>query len=74
MVGDVARGRLQRRADPLLLGERDRIKDLEPLLRRASVWSEAEVRQLLVAYLGEAGDIERWSQRLGARRRHKESR
>jgi hypothetical protein len=38
------------------------------------VWSEAEVRQLLAAYLGEAGDIERWSQRLGARRRHKESR
>ena len=59
---------------PLLLGERDRIKDLEPLLRRASVWSEAEVRRLLAAYLGEAGDIERWSQRLGARRRHKESR
>ena len=59
---------------PLLLGERDRIRDLEPLLRRASVWSEAEVRQLLAAYLGEAGDIERWSQRLGARRRHKESR
>ena len=57
-----------------MLGERDRIRDLEPLLRRASVWSEAEVRQLLAAYLGEAGDIERWSQRLGARRRHKESR
>ncbi|WP_068830224.1 lipopolysaccharide kinase InaA family protein [Pseudomonas sp. BMS12] len=59
---------------PLLLGERDRIKDLEPLLRRASVWSEDEVRQLLAAYLGQAGDLERWGQRLGARRRHKESR
>lgn len=59
---------------PLLLGERDRIKDLEPLLRRAGVWSEAEVRQLLAAYLGERGDIERWYLRLGARRRHKETR
>jgi hypothetical protein len=59
---------------PLLLGERDRIKDLEPLLRRASAWSEVEVRQLLLAYLGEGGGIERWSQRLGARRRHKELR
>lgn len=58
----------------LLLGERDRIKDLEPLLRRASAWSEAEVRQLLAAYLGEGGDVERWSRRLGARRQHKESR
>lgn len=59
---------------PLLLGERDRIKDLEPLLRRASVWSEGEVGQLLAAYLGNTGDLARWSQRLGARRRDKESR
>lgn len=59
---------------PLLLGERDRVKDLEPLLRRASAWSEAEVRQLLAAYLGEGEDLERWSRRLGARRQHKESR
>ncbi|WP_394561434.1 lipopolysaccharide kinase InaA family protein [Aquipseudomonas alcaligenes] len=59
---------------PLLLGERDRIKDLEPLLRRASVWSEADVQQLLAAYLGAPGDVERWSQRLGARRRNKEAR
>ncbi|WP_043308475.1 lipopolysaccharide kinase InaA family protein [Pseudomonas sp. ML96] len=59
---------------PLLLGERDRIKDLEPLLRRASVWSEADVQQLLSAYLGAAGDVGRWNQRLGARRRNKETR
>jgi hypothetical protein len=59
---------------PLLFGRRDRIKDLEPLLRRASVWSEAEVRQLLAAYLGAGADIEPWSQHLGARRRHKEAR
>ena len=59
---------------PLLFGRRDRIKDLEPLLRRASAWSEAEVRQLLAAYLGNEADIEPWSQHLGARRRHKETR
>ena len=57
----------------LLFGRRDRIKDLEPLLCRASVWIEAEVRELLLAYLGSAGDLERWWQRLGARRRHKEA-
>lgn len=56
---------------PLLLGERDRIKDLEPLVRRADAWGEDERRQLLAAYLGEGGAVERWSQRLGARRRHK---
>lgn len=58
---------------PLLLGERDRIRDLEPLLRRASVWSDGEVRQLLEAYLGHAADTRRWQQRLLRRRRHKES-
>ncbi|HUE92023.1 lipopolysaccharide kinase InaA family protein [Pseudomonas sp.] len=59
---------------PLLFGRRDRIKDLEPLLRRASVWSEADVRELLLAYLGATGDLEGWWQQLGARRRHKETR
>lgn len=59
---------------PLLFGRRDRIKDLEPLLRRASAWSEAEVRELLLAYLGAAGELEGWWQKLGARRRHKETR
>ena len=59
---------------PLLFGQRDRVKDLEPLLRRASVWSEAEVRVLLVAYLGEAADLGSWSERLGTRRRNKEAR
>ncbi|MGQ7959677.1 lipopolysaccharide kinase InaA family protein [Pseudomonas sp. SP16.1] len=59
---------------PLLFGRRDRIRDLEPLLRRASVWGEVEMRKLLAAYLdGEAG-LERWFARLGARRLHKESR
>ena len=59
---------------PLLFGKRDRVKDLEPLLRRASVWSEAEIRLLLLSYLGNEGDVESWSLRLGARRRHKEAR
>ena len=59
---------------PLLFGERDRVKDLEPLLRRASVWSKEEVGVLLAAYLGETADLGRWSERLGARRRNKEAR
>lgn len=59
---------------PLLLGRRDRIKDLEPLLRRARIWSEAEVRELLAAYLGGAADVDAWWRRLGARQRHKEAR
>lgn len=59
---------------PLLFGERGRIKDLEPLLRRASVWREADVRRLLIAYLGAGESVERWYERLGARRRHKRAR
>jgi len=59
---------------PLLFGARDRIRDLEPLLRRASVWSEAEVRQLLAAYLPAGADIEHWWRLLGARRLNKEAR
>lgn len=59
---------------PLLFGERERIKDLEPLLRRASVWSEDEVRQLLTAYLPQGDDLARWLQRLGARRNNKDAR
>lgn len=59
---------------PLLFGERDRVKDLEPLLRRASVWSDEDIGVLLEAYLGETADLGRWSERLGARRRNKEAR
>jgi len=59
---------------PLLFGARDRVKDLEPLLRRAAVWSEAEVRLLLAAYLPQGDDIAPWLQRLGARRLNKEAR
>jgi hypothetical protein len=59
---------------PLLFGMHDRIKDLEPLLRRARVWDEVEVDVLLAAYLGGSADLERWNARLGVRRRDKEAR
>ena len=59
---------------PLLLGRRDRIKDLEPLLRRARIWSESEFRELLAAYLGDTADVDRWWHMLSARQRNKEAR
>ncbi|MNJ51339.1 Lipopolysaccharide kinase (Kdo/WaaP) family protein [compost metagenome] len=62
---------------PLLLGMRDRLKDLEPLLRRAPNWSEAEVRLLLASYLDQPADsplVDSWLQRLVRRRREKEAR
>lgn len=62
---------------PLWFGLRDRVKDLEPLLRRAPDWSEVDVRQLLAAYLGSAAggaEVDHWYKRLGARRRKKEKR
>ena len=62
---------------PLLLGMRDRLKDLEPLLRRASAWSEADARTLLGAYLAlpaDSAQVDTWLQRLMQRRRHKEAR
>lgn len=62
---------------PLLFGWRDRVKDLEPLLRRAPQWSDEQVRQLLAAYLEQPEDsalLATWHQRLTARRSHKENR
>ncbi|MBC3364101.1 lipopolysaccharide kinase InaA family protein [Pseudomonas sp. SWRI154] len=62
---------------PLVFGQRDRVKDLEPLLRRARAWSEADVRLLLSAYLGQPVDgvlVDEWINRLSARRTHKEVR
>jgi hypothetical protein len=62
---------------PLLFGMRDRVKDLEPLLRRAPQWSEAHVRELLAAYLDQPVDsslVDTWLQRLTRRRSHKETR
>ncbi|WP_314915408.1 lipopolysaccharide kinase InaA family protein [Pseudomonas helleri] len=62
---------------PLLLGQRDRVKDIEPLLRRAQVWNADDVRTLLAAYLEqpvESGLVDAWFERLNVRRSHKESR
>ncbi|WP_313643839.1 lipopolysaccharide kinase InaA family protein [Pseudomonas sp.] len=62
---------------PLLFGMRDRLRDLEPLLRRAPIWSEADVRQLLAAYLHQPAAstlVDTWLQRLMHRRREKEAR
>lgn len=62
---------------PLLFGWRDRVKDLEPLLRRARQWSDVQVRQLLAAYLDQPEDsalVATWLQRLTVRRSHKENR
>ncbi|CAD5107053.1 lipopolysaccharide kinase InaA family protein [Zestomonas carbonaria] len=59
---------------PLLFGRRDRVKDLEPLLRRARAWDDADIARLLAAYLGDASDARTWLRRLSLRRRHKEAR
>lgn len=62
---------------PLWFGQRDRVRDLEPLLRRAPDWNEGDVRNLLAAYLGTSSsgpEVDDWYRRLGARRKKKESR
>lgn len=58
----------------LIFGKRDRVKDLEPLLRRAPVWNEAEVCELLSAYVHAptgSAIVEEWWQRLAKRGSHK---
>ncbi|MCO6056418.1 lipopolysaccharide kinase InaA family protein [Pseudomonas sp. MOB-449] len=60
---------------PLLLGRRDRIKDLETLVRRADAWGEREVRELLAGYLqrpGDSAEVNDWLARVASRRRNKE--
>jgi tRNA A-37 threonylcarbamoyl transferase component Bud32 len=60
---------------PLLLGRRDRVKDLEALVRRADAWGEAEVRELLSGYLErpqDSAEVNDWLTRLASRRRDKE--
>ncbi len=60
---------------PLWLGRRDRIKDLEPLLRRTSrVWSANEYTTLLRSYLQGAGNVDEWYQQLQRRRADKAGR
>ena len=59
---------------PLWFGRRDRIKDLEPLLRRANAWSEDEVRLFLATYLAGDSQVEAWMDQLGARQQDKAGR
>lgn len=62
---------------PLLLGRRDRIRDLETLIRRADPWSGEDVRYFISVYLAapyESDEVVDWSMRLEHRRQHKESR
>ena len=57
-----------------LFGQRDRVKDLEPLLRRAPAWNEAEIRELLGAYLqadSNGPEVDAWWHRLARRGSHK---
>ena len=60
---------------PLLLGQRDRIKDLEPLFRRSrSVWGRAQLQLFLQSYLDRSEDIPHWLEHLEARRKDKVTR
>lgn len=60
---------------PLLLGRRDRIKDLEPLLRRTDKqWGVAEWQLFLRSYLDDARQVPCWLAELERRRSDKESR
>lgn len=60
---------------PSLFGQRDLAKDLEPLFRRAPMWTQAEQRELLGAYLQAPGDsaaVDAWRERLNRRGKHKQ--
>ena len=57
-----------------IFGRRDRVKDLEPLLRRAPAWNEAQIREMLSAYVqapGDSGLVDAWWRRLARRGSHK---
>lgn len=58
---------------PLLFGRRDRVKDIEPLLRRVERrWGQDDIEVFLRAYLGAGVQLDVW--RLGlARRSHKKA-
>lgn len=59
---------------PLFFGERDRIKDLEPLLRRTNPWNDEDTVGFLTAYLGSEQNVDHWLQRLTARFKDKAQR
>lgn len=59
---------------PVIFGKRDLARDLEPLLRRAPMWNEADRRELLAAYLQATPNsllVDAWNARLGKRGAHK---
>lgn len=62
---------------PILLGRRDRLKDIEPLMRRASLWNGADRQLFLQTYLqapGGSQPLTDWTVRLERQMRDKESR
>ena len=60
---------------PLLLGRRDRVKDLEPLFRRSQpVWGREQVQLFLQSYLDKSDEMAYWLKHLEARRVDKEAR
>lgn len=62
---------------PILLGRRDRMKDIEPLLRRASLWNGADRQLFLQTYLQATTPSQRltdWTLRLERQMRNKEAR
>jgi len=62
---------LEKTRRPLLWTRSCRIRDLEPLWRRAEAWTAADLEQLLAAYLQDEGNPRDWSQYLLQRRQYK---
>ncbi|KXU38433.1 lipopolysaccharide kinase [Ventosimonas gracilis] len=62
------------KARPLLPFQRDRISDLEPLLRRSEPWSADEQRLFLRSYLPQGENLTPWLERLSARSQRKQAR
>ncbi|MFC3608419.1 lipopolysaccharide kinase InaA family protein [Stutzerimonas tarimensis] len=58
---------------PLRWGRRDRIRDLEPLVRRASGWGPSDLQRLLSAYLPGGAAVDDWCRQLLRRRSLKEA-
>ena len=60
---------------PLLLRTRDRVKDLETLMRRAKhAWGDAEQAMFLQHYLDDTQRIDSWQKRLSKKHQRKVSR
>ncbi len=62
---------------PLLFGRRDRVKDLETLIRRADPWNQGDVITFVATYLDMPADsatVAEWVARLVRRIQHKEAR